>query len=79
MQLFCIDDSNKPAYIPEDKWIQKNHFYIAIYIGECADGSFYVVLHEPGKNKDSIHYAYEFERFLVFNVEKEYQAWTDTI
>lgn len=74
IKAVCIDDSNRPKEIPENKWVKKGNEYDIIWV--------YVILNEKQKGVQGVDLAeinldesntpylhFNLNRFAVFNIE----------
>jgi len=68
--VICIDDANRPAEIPQDKWIVKDDIYTVEKVVRTLDGNIGFVLKEKVLTEDNFPFrCFDHKRFAVATEE----------
>lgn len=73
MQVTCINDSNKPAQIPESKWVKKGEVYTVVYASTMSIQVNKLGFKLKEIDLDSSCFPYEYfdaDRFAVVEANK---------
>lgn len=69
--VVCINDSNRPAEIPAEKWISKNELYTVVKIITTMDNNTGFILKEISLGEDTFPYdSFNPNRFVPATLDR---------